>query len=369
MCLSQNIKRTTIMENIQRRKWWCPFSIVQIDLGFLLRILFLIFLFLLFDCCCGWFIFLFLLLFVFLKQSQFAFAVNSAQNCCTELAPNTGKLPALRWLPPFLVLFPFSFLLVPKTDGACEQGLNQVSTTYYMTSCTSMGRFPFHGSSFFLPLFPFVRWGSTKILQNPVALVFGRKLPVVRFSSSILSGFQLMQFDAFWQVLGEYLGGKVVKERMGMAWVIMADTCYPSCFNHEVHNIKPCHGNAWFMLFQKVGTTPETWLKIIDTQTWIKMDAVRYTSMTLFFFVASDVFGILQQIKLGVVRVAAVSARQGTSSRKFCHTSSWPMHAPSSSPQLDAGTTSPSRWCYLVFKPLGVQTPINYVLVIFSHVI
>ena len=146
-----------------------------------------------------------------------------------------------------------------------------------------MGRFLFHGSSFFLPLFPFVRWGSTKILQNPVALVFGRKLPVVRFSSSILSGFQLMQFDAFWQVLGEYLGGKVVKERMGMAWVIMADTCYPSCFNHEVHNIKPCHGNAWFMLFQKVGATPETWLKIIDTQTWIKMDAVRYTSMTLFF--------------------------------------------------------------------------------------
>jgi len=98
MCLSKNIKRTTIMENIQRRKWWCPFSIVQINVGFLLRILFL---FLLFDCCSGcWFIFLFLLVFVFLKQSQFAFAVNSAQNCCTELAPNTGKLPTLRWLTP-----------------------------------------------------------------------------------------------------------------------------------------------------------------------------------------------------------------------------------------------------------------------------
>lgn len=97
------------------------------------------------------------------------------------------------------------------------------------------------------------------------------------------------------------------------------------------------------------------WLKIIDTQTWIKMDAVRYNSMTLFFFVASDVLGILQQIKLGVVRVAAVSARQGTSSRKCCHTSSWPMHVPSSSPQLDAETTSPSWWCYLVFKPLGVS--------------
>ena len=111
------------------KEWWCPFSIVQIDFGFLLRILFL--LFLLFDCCSGcWFIFLFLflLVFVFLKQSQFAFAVNSAQNCCTELAPNTGKLPMLRWRTPLPCSLSLLFSFGSQDQyGACEQGLNQVS--------------------------------------------------------------------------------------------------------------------------------------------------------------------------------------------------------------------------------------------------
>ena len=75
--------------------------------------------------------------------------------------------------------------------------------------------------------------------------------------------------------------------------------------------------------------------------------------------------GFFNKSNLGSSGSLQKKARQGTSSRKFCHTASWPMHAPSSSPQLfeDAeicwkNMKPPAppggvTWCsnLLVFKP------------------
>ena len=168
--------------------------------------------------------------------------------------------------------------------------------------------------------------------------------------------------DAFWQVLGEYLGGKVVKERMGMAWVIMADTCYPSCFNHEVHNIKPCHGNAWFMLFQKVGTTPVSgmaqnyWHPNMD-----KNGCGQIYQHDIVFFRG-----------FRCLRDSSTSKTWGRPGR--CSFSTTRNVQPEILPYIflaDAWAFFvTSAWCWnnqplpLVFKPLGVQPPINYVLVI-----
>lgn len=136
--------------------------------------------------------------------------------------------------PPSLFSFPSLFFWFPRPIWGLRAGF-EPGLNYLLHDIMHIhGPFPVSWLLFLSSLISLcLDAGSTKkILQNPVALVFGRKLLEVRCSSSsILSGFQLMQFDRFWANTIEYLGGKAVQERMGLAWVIMADTCYPSCFN------------------------------------------------------------------------------------------------------------------------------------------